>query len=308
MKASATIRPNTSFAKKSTARLTWRGPLIRAMLLRLSEQEHIAILTMHHAICDGWSIGILVHELSVLYPSFLRGEPSPLPDLTIQYADYAVWKRDWLAGDVLDAQLVYWTGQLAGVPDLELPTDRPRRPVATQRGAMRSTTLPTTILESVRALGRQERATLYMTLLAAFQVLLFRYSGQDDIAVGTPFAGRSRPELEGLIGLFVNTLVMRGDLSGDPGFRELLRRIRRTAIEAYAHQDLPFDQLVTAARYDRDAGRTPLFQVMFALQNAPLPSLQVPGLRFTPLEPSSQTAKVAVHRCSYGVIAANDVV
>jgi len=268
-----------------------RGPLVRAMLLRLSEQEHIAVVTMHHAISDGWSIGILMRELSALYQSFVLGEPSPLPEVAIQYADYAVWQRNWLRGSVVEAQLDYWTARLAAVPDLDLPTDRPRPPAMSERGAERSTILPKTNLEAVRALGRQEGATLYMTLLAAFQVLLSRYSGQEDIAVGTPIAGRTHPELEGLIGFFVNTLVVRGDLSGNPGFRELLGRIRRTTIEAYTHQDLPFEKLVTVAQRDRDAGRAPLFQVMFALQNVPLPALRGPELLITPFELSSRTSK-----------------
>jgi non-ribosomal peptide synthetase component F len=237
------------------------------------------VVTMHHAISDGWSIGILIRELSALYQSFLLGEPSPLPELAIQYADYAVWQRKWLEGAVVEAQLDYWTKQLAAVPDLDLPTDRPRPPGMSERGAERSAILPKTKLEAVRALGRHEGATLYMTLLAAFQVLLSRYSGQEDIAVGTPIAGRTHPELEGVIGFFVNTLVV------------LLRRIRRTTIEAYAHQDLPFEKLVTVAHRDRDAGRASLFQVMFALQNVPLPALRAPELLITPLEVSSRTSK-----------------
>ncbi len=268
-----------------------RGPLIRAAVLRLSEREQIATITMHHAIADGWSMGILVRELSALYQSRLLGQPSSLPELPIQYADFAVWQRSWLAGKVLEAQLEYWTKQLRGVPELELPSDRPRPPAASQRGLERSTTVPKTTLEAVRALGRNEGATLYMTLLATFQVLLHRYTGQDDFAVGTPIAGRTRPELEGLIGLFVNTLVMRGDLSGDPGFRELLRRIRRTAIEAYSHQDLPFERIVTALHCERVANRSPLVQVMFALQNAPGWTLQTPELSFTPLDLSNGTSK-----------------
>jgi amino acid adenylation domain-containing protein len=266
-----------------------RGPLVRARLLRLSEREFIAMVTMHHAISDGWSIGILIQELSALYQAFQSGLPSPLALPAIQYADYAVWQRNWLQGAVLEVQLVYWKNQLAGLPDLELPTDRPRPTAASQRGGERSTTLPKAFLEAARALGRHEGATLYMTLLAAFQVLLSRYSRQEDIAVGTPIAGRTRPELEGLIGFFVNTLVVRGDLSGNPGFRDLLRRIRRTAIEAFTHQDLPFEKLVTVA--DRDASRTPLFRVMFALQNVPLPALRAPELLLTPIESSSGTSK-----------------
>ena len=243
-----TSKPRNAFAKKLRGLLTLRADRSSdAAVLRLSEREQIATITMHHAIADGWSMGILIRELSALYQSRLLGQPSSLPELPIQYADFAVWQRSWLAGKVLEAQLDYWTKQLRGMPELELPSDRPRPPATSQRGGERSTTVPKTTLEAVRALGRNEGATLYMTLLAAFQVLLHRYTGQDDFAVGTPIAGRTRPELEGLIGLFVNTLVMRGDLSGDPGFRELLRRVRRTAIEAYSHQDLPFEQIVTAA-------------------------------------------------------------
>jgi amino acid adenylation domain-containing protein len=268
-----------------------RGPLVRAALLRLGDREHIAVVIMHHAVSDGWSIGNLIRELSTLYGSFRLGDPSPLAEPVIQYADYAVSQRNWLQGAALNAQLDYWMGQLAGVPHLELPTDRPRRPVASQRGGERSTILPKETVEAVRALGRPEGATLYMTLLAAFQVLLHRYSGQDDIAVGSPIAGRTRPELEGLIGFFVNTLVIRVDLSGDPSFRELLRRVRRKAIEAYAHQDVPFEKLVSVARPERDSSRSPLFQVMFALQNVPAPALEAPALRLTPLELPSTTSK-----------------
>nr|UXE46115.1 linear gramicidin synthase subunit B [uncultured bacterium] len=268
-----------------------RGPLIRAGLLRLDEQEHVIAVTMHHTISDGWSIGILFREVSALYEAFQQGEPSPFPELPIQYADYTVWQRNWLQGPALEAQLDYWRDRLANIPDLELPTDRPRPSVAVQRGDERSAILPKTMLDAVRALGRGEGATLYMTLLAAFQVLLHRYSGQSDIAVGSPVAGRSRPELEGLIGCFVNTLVMRGDLSGDPGFRELLRRIRKTAMEAYAHQDVPFEKLVTLVHPNRNSSRSPLFQVMFALQNAPLPALRTPGLLLTPIELPSRCSK-----------------
>ena len=268
-----------------------RGPLVRACLLRMGEQEHIALVIMHHTISDGWSIGILIREVSVLYESFLKGESSPLPELPIQYADYAVWQRNWLRGAILDAQLGYWTKQLAGLPDLELPADRPRTLVASRSGGERSTTLPKATLEAVRALGRREGATLYMTLLAAFQVLLYRLSGQEDFAVGSPIAGRTYAELESLIGCFVNTLVMRADLSGDPGFRQLLRRVRLTAIEAYSHQDLPFERVVSIAHSDRDKSRAPLFQVMFVLQNAPMHPLRSTNLSLTPLTLPSETSK-----------------
>jgi amino acid adenylation domain-containing protein len=268
-----------------------RGPLIRAGLLRLGDREHIAIVTTHHAIFDGWSIGILIRELSALYEAFRLGDPSPLPEPAVQYADYAISQRNWLQGASLDAQLDYWTGQLAGVRPLELPTDRPRPLVASQRGGERSTTLPRATVDAARALGRREGATLYMTLLAVFQVLLHRYSGQEDIAVGSPIAGRSRPELEGLIGFFVNTLVMRGDLSVDPAFRELLSRVRRKAVEAYGHQDVPFEKLVSVVQPERDGSRSPLFQVMFALQNVPVPALRAPELIVTPLDIPSVTSK-----------------
>ena len=268
-----------------------RGPLVRACLLRMGEQEHIALVIMHHTISDGWSIGILIREISVLYESFLKGESSPLPELPIQYADYAVWQRSWLRGAILDAQIGYWTKQLAGLPDLELPADRPRRLVASRSGGERSTALPKATLEAVRALGRREGATLYMSLLAAFQVLLYRLSGQEDFAVGSPIAGRTYAELESLIGCFVNTLVMRADLSGDPSFRQLLRRVRLTAIEAYSHQDLPFERVVSIAHSDRNNSRPPLFQVMFVLQNAPMHPLRSTDLSLAPLALPSETSK-----------------
>jgi amino acid adenylation domain-containing protein len=268
-----------------------RGPLVRAGLIRLADDRHIVQVTMHHIISDGWSLGVLIREVSALYDAFRRGEPSPLPEPALQYADFAAWQRDWLHGEVLEQQLDYWTGQLAGLSPLELPTDRPRPAVPTGRGGERNALVPRVLLDAVRGLGREEGATLYMTLLAAFQVLLHRHSGQADIAIGSPVAGRSRAELEGLIGFFVNTLVLRADLRGDPGFRELLRRTRRTAIDAYAHQDLPFERLVTALHPERDSGRAPLFQVMFALQNTPLPAMRSPEMALTPLEAPSGTSK-----------------
>jgi hypothetical protein len=226
-----------------------------------------------------------------LYGSFRSGAPSPLSEPVFQYADYAAWQRAWFEDHGLDDQLAYWTRQLAGVPQLELPTDRPRPLIASQRGGARTAMLSKATLEAMRALGRGEGATLYITLLAAFQVLLHRYSSQEDIAVGSPIAGRTQPELEGLIGFFVNTLVLRGDLSGDPAFRELLRRMRRTAIEAYTHQDVPFEKLVSVIHPYRGSSRAPLFQVMFALQNVPPAELHAPELLLTPVEFSSSTSK-----------------
>ncbi len=243
-----------------------RGPLFRATLLRLDVEQHILILAMHHIVSDEWSLGILHQELSALYEAFTRGEPSPLPDLPIQYADYAAWQRERLQGEVLARQLDYWRRQLDGAPPaLDLPSDYPRPPVQTYRGARQSMEIPETLSRALKELGRRESATLFMTLLAAFKTLLFRLTGQDDVVVGTPIAGRTRPEVEGLIGFFLNSLVLRTNLSGQPTFLELLRRVRETAMEAYDHQDLPFEGLLEKLQPQRDLGRTPLFQVFFNL-------------------------------------------
>jgi amino acid adenylation domain-containing protein len=267
------------------------GPLIRARLLRLGDREHVILVTMHHIVSDGWSIGVLIREVSALYVAFRAGELSPLPEPTLQYADYSAWQREWLQGDVLQAQLDYWSGRLEGLPTLEIPTDRPRSAASTRGGDERAVLLPKPLLDSTRELARQEGATLFMTLLAAFQVLLQRYSGQDDFAVGSPIAGRTRSELENLIGFFVNTLILRADLAGDPSFRALIGRTREAALGAYTHQDLPFEQLVGVLRPDREAARSPLFQVMFVLQNAPLPALEAPDLTLELLDSASGTAK-----------------
>jgi amino acid adenylation domain-containing protein len=268
-----------------------RGPLVRAGLLRVEEREHVVFLIMHHIISDGWSLGVLVQEMATLYGAFSQGRPSPLPELSVQYADFAVWQRSWLQGEVLQAELDYWKGQLAGVPVLDLPTDRPRPAVLSQRGGERHRVLPKALLAEIKALGRQEGATLFMTLMAAFQTLLHRHSGQGDFAVGTPSAGRTRSEIEDLVGYFVNTLVLRAPLVDNPSFRELLRRVRQASLGAYAHQDLPFEQLIGVLHPERDPSRAPLFQVMFAFQNAPLPALESPELSMTPLLTDSGTAK-----------------
>jgi amino acid adenylation domain-containing protein/non-ribosomal peptide synthase protein (TIGR01720 family) len=267
------------------------GPLVRAALLRLTDDDHLALLTLHHIIADGWSMGVLLHELATLYAAFVAGRPASLPDLPIQYADYAVWQRETLArsaGDgvsPLDRQLAYWRERLADAPAaLDLPTDRPRPPVQSSRGASCSARLPQALAERLRALGRQAGATLFMTLEAAFAVLLRRYSGQEEVCIGTPVAGRSRPELEGLIGCFINTLVLRHDLRGSPTFREVLERTRATALEAFAHQEAPFELVVEAVQAARDISRTPLFQVMFALQNAPVRVHHLPGVTLTQVE------------------------
>jgi amino acid adenylation domain-containing protein/non-ribosomal peptide synthase protein (TIGR01720 family) len=278
-----------------------RGPLIRARLLRLAGDDHVALLTLHHIVADGWSADILVREMTALYQAFSTGKACPatagsaegplLPGLPLQYADFAAWQRAWLDGDVLESQLEYWKKQLGGeLPALELPADRPRPAVQTYRGAHYSFTLPPDLPPKIKALARQEEATLFMAALAAFQTLLHRYTGQDDIYVGTPIANRTRAEIENIIGFFVNTLVLRGDLSGEPTFRELLRRARETALGAYAHQDVPFEMLVDALQPRRNLSRTPLFQVMFVLQNARRQKLELPGLTLSQLSSDTGAA------------------
>jgi amino acid adenylation domain-containing protein len=249
-----------------------RGPLIRTQLLQLGASDYVFLLTMHHIISDGWSMGVFSRELSALYSAFAMGQPSPLPDLSIQYADFAVWQRQWLQGAVLEEQLGYWREQLADLPALQLPTDRPRPTVQSYRGAYQSLTLPPSLNSSLKSLSQREGVTLFMTLLAAFQALLHRYTRQDEIAVGTYIANRNRAEMEDLIGFFVNSLVLRTDLSGDPSFRELLRRVQSVALGAYGHQDLPFAKLVEEIQPERDLSRNPLFQVVLQLVNVPTTS------------------------------------
>ncbi|HEX7940824.1 MAG TPA: condensation domain-containing protein, partial [Gemmatimonadaceae bacterium] len=268
------------------------GPLIRARLLRVREDEHVMLLVMHHIVCDGWSMAILVRELGAAYLGARTGTPPRLPELPVQYADFAQWQRRWLTGEVLDAQLAYWTRALAGAPPtLELPADRPRPAVRTARGEQLTRVLGGELTTALRALSRKEGATEFMTLLAAFGALLARYSGQHDIVVGSPIAGRNRAELEGLIGLFVNTLVLRVDTGGAPSFRELVGRVREVCLGAYAHQDLPFDKLVEVLKPERELNRTPLFQVMFALQNVPTAELDVAGMTARPVGIHSGIAK-----------------
>ncbi|GHO80001.1 hypothetical protein KSD_77720 [Ktedonobacter sp. SOSP1-85] len=269
------------------------GPLLRGWLLQLDTDDQVLLLCMHHIISDGWSLEILMRELTVLYEALQRGELNPLPPLPVQYADYALWQRSWLQGAVLQEQLAYWKEQLSGITPLALPTDYPRPPIQTLRGARVQQILPARLLTQLHELSRREGVTLFMTLLGAFQVLLARSCGQLDIAVGTPIANRTRQEIEGLIGFFVNTLVLRGDLSGDPSFVELLTRIREVCLGAYAHQDLPFEQVVEAIQPQRDLSRSPLFQVMFTLQQASsLASEQRPlGLQIEDFPQTGVTAK-----------------
>ncbi|MCP4660465.1 MAG: non-ribosomal peptide synthetase, partial [bacterium] len=272
------------------------GPLMRALLVRLDDDEHLLSLSMHHIVCDGWSMGILFHELTTLYQALLAGEPSPLEALPVQYADYAVWQRQWLRGEVLEAQIDYWKQQLGGAPTaLDLPSDRPRPARQTFRGRTLAAHLPETLTREVEALSRRRGATLFMTLLAAFKVLLGRWSGQTDVLVGTPIANRTRVEIEGLIGFFVNTLVLRSDLVREPSFEELLARVVEVTLRAYEQQDLPFERLVEELEPPRDLSRNPLFQVMFQLQNAPLPPVELPDVTLGRVPPEdSETAKFDV--------------
>lgn len=246
-----------------------RGPLLRVTRLRLAEETHILVLTMHHIISDGWSIGLFFKELTALYNTHLNEKSAPLPELPIQYADFAVWQQEWLQGETLDNQLTYWERTLEGYPSaLELPTDRPHPKLQTYHGDRRSIWLPQSVTDALRILSQKEKATPFMALVAAFQLLLKRYSGQDDILVGSPIANRNRSEIEGLIGLFVNTLVLRTNISDNLTFRQLLSRVRETTVDAFAHQDLPFEKLVEKLQPERNLSRPPLFQVMFIFQNA----------------------------------------
>jgi amino acid adenylation domain-containing protein len=276
-----------------------RGPMLRALLLRLADAaaeappRHALLLTLHHIAADGWSLGVLVHELTVLYQAFARGEPSPLPELAVQVADVACWQRDRLQGAALEAQLRYWRERLAGAPELlQLPTDLPRPPVQTLIAGKVDFALDAALTERLRRLGRDAGATLFMVLLAAFQVLLSRYSGQEDIVVDAPIANRHHQALEPLIGLFVNDLALRADLSGNPRFSELLAQVRATALAAFEHQDLPFDRLVEALKPQRHLGYNPVTQVALALQNAPMAPVELPGLRVTPLDAEAQQTRM----------------
>jgi amino acid adenylation domain-containing protein/non-ribosomal peptide synthase protein (TIGR01720 family) len=267
-------------------------PLWRVTLLRLDEADHVLLLTMHHIISDGWSLGVFLREMAALYEAFSNGNSSPLSELPIQYADFAVWQRDWLQGKVLETQLNYWKQQLSGsLPVLQLPSDRPRPAIQSYTGKKQFFVLSKTLTVALKSLSQQTGVTLFMTMLAAFKTLAHRYTNQDDLIVGSAIANRNRAEVEGLIGLFVNTLVLRTDLSGNPTFKELLNRVREVTLGAYAHQDLPFEKLVEELQPERDLSQNPLFQVWFALNNAPMPAMQLAsGLTLTPLEVDSGTA------------------
>ncbi|MCB8765707.1 amino acid adenylation domain-containing protein [Planktothrix agardhii 1029] len=266
--------------------------LIRITLVVLSETEHLLLVCMHHIISDGWSIEVFIHELTTLYNAYAQNQPANLAPLPIQYADFAIWQRQWLQGDVLQTQLNYWRNQLADAPALlSLPTDHPRPAVQSFVGAYQEFSLSPALSQALTELSRKQGVTLFMTLLAAFDALLYRYTGSSDILVGTPIANRNRGEIEGLIGFFVNTLVLRTDLADNPSFSQLLTRVREVAMDAYAHQDLPFEMLVEALQPERDLSHTPLFQVAFVLQNTPKSEIEMTGLKVTDLPLENTTAK-----------------
>ena len=268
------------------------GPLLRVSVLRLRADEHVLLCTMHHIISDGWSMGVLIREVGALYAAFVAGQSSPLPELEVQYVDFASWQRQWLQGETLEQQLAYWREQLAGAPAvLELPTDRPRPATQSHRGAAQSITVGSEVLAALNQISRREGATLFMTLLAAWQILLSRYTGQEEVVVGSPIANRNRAETEAIIGFFVNTLVLRGDVSGDPTFGELLQRVRSVTLGAYAHQDVPFEKLVEELQPERSLSHSPLFQALFTLQNATEEALELPGLELGAWELGREAAK-----------------
>src|SRR6266404_515317 len=258
------------------------GPLVRSILVRLCEQEHILLVTMHHIVTDGWSVGIFQRELSELYTGFAAGDGATLPELPIQYPDYAAWQRRWFAGELYESQLAYWKKIFAPLPPvLELPTDHPRPNAQAHRafrGAHQTICLPKQLTTDLKLLSQRQGATLFMTLLAAYEILLHRYSGEEDIVVGTPIAGRQMPETEDLIGLFINTLAMRTKFSGELTLRNLLSRVKEVALGAYAHQDLPFERLVKELQPERTLAHHPLFQVMFVLQSEEIQPLQLKGI------------------------------
>ena len=281
-----------------------KGPLLRVTLLQLAAAEYALLLTMHHIVADGWAIGVLIHEIATLYQAFSDGKASPLSEVSIQYADFAVWQRQWLQGERLETQLAYWQRQLGGkLPVLELPSDRgasgrearrrhrSRSPIETFSGAREALVLPKTLSEKLKTLNQRQGITLFMILVAAFQTLLHCYTDQEDIVVGTDIANRNQAQTKELIGFFVNQLVLRTDLSGNPTFLELLERVREMTLEAYAHQDLPFDKLVDVLNPKRELNRTPLFQAKIVLENTQTPSLELPGLTITSLKVENKTVQ-----------------
>src|SRR5262249_45786375 len=268
------------------------GPLIRGRLIRLAQDEHILLITMHHIVSDGWSMGILVQELGALYNAFLRGEPDPLPELPVQYPDYAVWQRRWLTGQILEAQQEYGKNTRAGPPGLlELPADHSRPARQDFAGAAVEFVLDETLSNGLKALSRRHGTTLFMTLLAGWAALLARLSGQEDLVIGAPIANRGRVEMEPLIGFFVNTLALRLEVPGSATVEDLLLRVKGRVLAAQQHQDIPFEQVVELAQPARSLSHSPLFQVMFIWQNTDSKSIELHGLKLAPLSTPHMTSK-----------------
>ncbi|KAF9943507.1 hypothetical protein BGZ70_005864, partial [Mortierella alpina] len=269
-----------------------KGPLIRAAVVQLSHDDHVLFITMHHIIADGWSVGIMVREISQLYTAYCHGKSSRLTPLTIQYPDYAVWQRQWLSGDRLHAQSEFWRTTMSGAPVLlDLPTDKPRPPQQSFKGDHVPVVLDAQLTRALKQLSQKHGVTLFMTILSAWSAVMSRLSGQDDIVIGTPTANRGWQEIEPLIGFFVNTLAMRIDLSGEPSTSELLDRVRRSTLAAYANQDLPFEQVIEIVQPPRRMSYTPLFQVMFAWQNNEECEWDLPGVQVSPYDLDLNTAK-----------------
>ncbi|HEX6047549.1 MAG TPA: condensation domain-containing protein, partial [Pyrinomonadaceae bacterium] len=288
----ARVAELTEDERQATFDLT-DGPMLRVNLLRLGAESHKLLITLHHIVSDGWSTGILIREISLVYKSLVNGTAAALPELPIQYGDFAEWQREWLQGEELENQLGYWKARLAGAaPILELPADHPRPAVRSYRGRKQTILLDKDLAAQLDELSRRERVTLFMTLLASFQVLLHRYTHQHDILVGTPVANRSQLEAEPLIGLFANTLVMRANIEGESSFSDVLQQVREVCLGAYAHQDVPFEKLVEELRLERSLSHTPLFQVMFVLRNASKTPLSLPGLSLQLEEAHKPTAKL----------------
>jgi non-ribosomal peptide synthetase component F/acyl carrier protein len=262
-----------------------RGPLLNVELARLSKDEYIMIFVVHHIVADGWSTGVLVRDVTSLYEAYSKGEPSPLPELAVQYADYAYWQRGWMKGEVLEEGLRYWRGELSGeLPALQLPTDRPRPEIASYKGADQILMIPSEIVDRMKSLSREEGATIFMALMAAFDILAHKYTGLEDITVATVVAGRVRAETEGLIGMFINMLPMRVDLRGKPSYRELLKRAREVVIGAFGRQEIPIEKIVEELKMERNNGEAPLLQVGFSLDNTPEEEAELPGLELTPFQ------------------------
>ncbi len=269
-----------------------KAPLLRAKLFKISDQEHILMIVMHHIISDGWSVNVLVRELSLFYNALVKNESLPLPPLKIQYADFAAWQRKWLSGSVLETELAFWKKQLEGASFfLELPTDFPRPKMVSHQGKRLVQRIPDALYQKLKQLSKEHEATIFMILLAAFEALLYRYSGQEDFTIGTPVANRNRSEIEPLIGFFVNTLVLRSTISRDRSFRHHLRLVKKTAMDAFDHQDMPFEKLVDALQPEREMNHTPLFQVMFSMQRSDIQEMKLEGLSYTPFAIETETAK-----------------